>query len=132
MNPRRFVMTASALVLGVIGLAASFAPQEIGRAAGVPANAGLSLIVQLAGALYLSMAVANWTGRESLIGGIYARPLALANLLHFTMGTLALVKHVASNDRTILLLAIVYAVFAVAFGRILFTSPITRATRESG
>jgi hypothetical protein len=123
LNLRRIVMTASALVLALLGISASFAPQELAGVAGLASTETLAVLIQLTGALYLSMAMANWMARESLIGGIYGRPLAVANVLHFTMGALALSRHLPGATWLVALTAI-YAVFALAFGAILFTSPV--------
>src|SRR5690349_3179780 len=69
----RIVMIASALVMAVLGFAATFLPQEILARLGLPADGALPLVVQLTGALYLSFAMLNWTAKESVIGGIYNR-----------------------------------------------------------
>ena len=83
-------MTASALVMGALGLAATFLPQEI--AAYLGASTTLPLLIQILGALYLGFAMLNWMARTSLIGGIYSRPVASGNLVHFVVGALALAK----------------------------------------
>ena len=117
-------MLVSAIFMGAAGLAATFLPEEI--AAAIGAGGAVTLIVQVTGALYVANAMTNWMARESVIGGIYNRPLALGNFLHFTVAGLALIKAVAAGNHAPLLLAIVviYAAFAVAFGVVLFTSPV--------
>src|SRR5712671_1262127 len=110
------LMTVTALSLAIAGLAATFLPQELLGAAGAPASGVLPVIVQLAGALYLGFALLDWMARGSTIGGIYNRPLAMANQLHFFAGTMALLK--ASGHGTplaVALLAIPYALFTIAF-----------------
>jgi hypothetical protein len=121
---RKTIMTVSALALGIAGVAATFLPQEILQKAGVPAAGALPLLVQITGALYLSFAMMNWMAKDSLIGGIYNRPLAIGNLLHFVMGTLALGKG------GLYAVAVVYGIFAVAFTYIVFTSPVQRAASD--
>lgn len=123
---RRAVMISSALALGLAGAAGSFAPAEVAAAAGIAPSGPAVVLVQLTGALYLSLGLANWTAKESLIGGIYARPLAFANFLHFMMGALALLRHVRRLPPAGIALAVGYTVFAVAFGAILFSSPLPR------
>jgi hypothetical protein len=122
----RIIMTASALVLVILGFAATFLPEELLQWIGIAATGVLPLIIQLLGALYLSFAMLNWTAKQSLIGGIYNRPIALGNFLHFMMGALALGKGVIANPaaRVLAPLAIVYALFAVAFALVFFTSPV--------
>ena len=68
----KLVMTVSSLVLGLAGLFLLFAPQEVGAAFGVPLTNPLPVLVQLAGALYLSLALMNWTAKDSVISGVYA------------------------------------------------------------
>lgn len=121
----RFTMAASALVLALFGFAASFLPQELLRLMGSGENLLATLAVQLLGALYLGFALMNWMAKDSLIGGIYNRPVAIANVLHFTAGALALSKGAAAGADPYLILPFlaVYWLFAVLFGRILFTSP---------
>jgi hypothetical protein len=115
-------MMASAVVLGLAGVAASFAPAELLTAWGSPATEQTVVLVQLLGALYLSFALLNWTARGVIIGGIYARPVSLGNFLHFTIGALALGKRIGSRDLGLPLVAalVVYAVFASLFGIVVF------------
>lgn len=122
----RLVMISSALFMAVTGLAATFAPQEIAARLVVHAGKLLALEIQLLGALLLGFAMLNWMARESLIGGIYNRPVAIGNLMHFTIGALALVKGVLAGPRTtaMIVMAVLYALFAIAFGKIVFTSPV--------
>ncbi|HEX8293251.1 MAG TPA: hypothetical protein VF570_15930 [Pyrinomonadaceae bacterium] len=118
----KILMTASSLALGLAGLAASFAPAELLRASGSPAAEPLPVLVQLLGGAYLAFAIANWTAKDSLIGGIYARPLSLANCVHFLTGALALTKQQLSQGANMPLLGLLvaYTVFAVGFGLLVF------------
>lgn len=131
--PTRLVMIASALVMAALGIAATFLPQEVLAWLGTAPDGVLPFVVQIIGALYLSFAMLNWTAKESLIGGIYNRPIAIGNFLHFVMGALALGKGVFADPsaRVLLPLAIAYAIFAIAFAMILFTSPVRTATPTS-
>ena len=118
----RLLMIASALVLGLAGLAATFAPAELLAAWGAPATEQTVIVVQLLGALYFAFALLNWTAKGVMIGGIYARPVSLGNFLHFTMGALALAKQELSHGLglpAVVALA-VYAVFAILFGALVF------------
>ena len=116
------LMVASTVVLGLAGVAASFAPAEILAGLGVPVMAPLPVIIQLLGASYLGFAMANWTAKDNMIGGIYARPLSIGNFMHFMVGALALLKSaVAGGSGTpVVIAAIAYAVFAVMFGSLVF------------
>lgn len=118
-------MRASALVMAVLGLAATFLPQEIVRYAGGTASAAAVVGVQVAGALYVGFALLNWMAQGNLIGGIYSRPVAVGNLAHFTIAALALAKAAASGAHApaIVIAAAVYALFAALFARVVFRPP---------
>ena len=118
----KILMTSSSLILAVAGIFTLFAPDVLLSALGVAVTAELSVLVQLLGALYFSFALMNWTAKDSAIGGIYARPVSLANFSHFFAGTLLLVKYLFSNEFNlpILLILILYAIFAVVFYWLVF------------
>jgi hypothetical protein len=118
----KLLMTISSLMLGLAGIFALFAPEVLLTTLNVPAVSSLTVLVQLLGALYFSFALMNWTAKDSAIGGIYARPVSLANFGHFFSGSLILVKHLLSTEfnLTILLVSILYASFAVIFYWLVF------------
>ena len=120
----RILMTTSAALMAVIGIAASFLPQEVlGLHGTVPDNATV-LIVQMAGAVYIGFAMLNWMARGILIGGIYARPVASGNFLHFVMVAIALIKAAMTHAALPLAIsALVFSVFAVWFGLVVFRAP---------
>ena len=122
----RTLMTLSALVMGALGLAATFLPHEILERAGVPALPPAVLAVQVGGALYLGFAMLDWMARANLIGGIYSRPVAVANLSHFAVAGLALLKVVLAGERSVVVVAAlaVYALFAIAFAVVVFRHPL--------
>jgi hypothetical protein len=90
-------MRLSSFFLVILGLAASFIPQEILAHYGARSSGLGVLLMQVVGALYLGFAVVNWMARDVLIGGIYARPVALGNFLHFGVVGLTGSKAVASG-----------------------------------
>ena len=115
-------MTTCSLILGLAGIFALFAPDVLLAMLGVPMANPLSVLIQLMGALYFSMALMNWTAKDSAIGGIYARPVSLANFVHFFIGTLLLAKYVLSSEFnvSIVLMLVVYAIFAILFYWLVF------------
>jgi hypothetical protein len=121
----RLLLTASALFMGATGIAGSFLPHEILRAAGIAPTGMLPLLVQLLAALLFAFAMVNWLARGSLIGGIYNRPILVGNVAHFTIGALALAKATMAGEGNVVL-TIVYAAFAIGFGMLLFRSPVER------
>ncbi|MEO7406076.1 MAG: hypothetical protein ABIZ92_03630 [Vicinamibacterales bacterium] len=118
----RMLLIASSVAMSVAGVAASFAPVEILKALGSTAPGTAAILVQLLGALYLAFAMTNWTAKGAPIGGIYSRPISTGNLVHFTMGALALAKYGSLHGPDYLLPALVavYAIFAIAFGLLVF------------
>ena len=125
-------MAASALFLGLLGLAATFLPQEILAWAGIAAETTdptAVLLVQALGAAYLGFAILNWMAKGILIGGIYAKPVALGNFLHFTVIALALVKVAFGGEGSAVLVGatVLYALFAAWFGVVMFTDPAKRS-----
>ena len=117
-------MGASALFMAVLGVATSFLPQEILRYTGTVPAPLINSVVQACGALYLGFAILNWMARGVLIGGIYGRPLALGNFLHFVVVAVTLAKVVVDLRLPLVVgLTAAYSVFAVWFGLVLFTHP---------
>lgn len=121
----RVLMGLSALMMAAVGLAATFAPGELLAAVGADAGAWSKLLVQLAGALYLGFAMINWMARGSLIGGIYGRPVATGNLVHFVVMAFAFSRAALVEPAPLLVgAAVVYGVFAMWFAFVAFTSPL--------
>ena len=124
----KLVMGASALFLGTIGLVCTFLPQEILSASGIVSIGIAPLFLQILGALYVSYAMLNWMSKENSIGGIYNRPIAMGNVIHFTMAALALIKgfRAVQFSGWYTALTALYIAFAVLFGLILFTHPLKK------
>jgi len=121
----RLLMGLSAVFMAAFGLVASFVPGDLLVTLGVPPVPVLLTVVQIAGALYLAFAMLNWMARGVLIGGIYSRPLALANFLHFALVAVTLFKAIpALNMISVIAVTLAYAVFAAWFALVLFTHPI--------
>ena len=78
--------------------------------------------MQLLGALYIGFAMANWTAKDNAIGGIYSRPLSLANCVHFVAGALALLKYETAHEfgTSLLPALVVYALLAAGFSYLVF------------
>lgn len=128
----RVLMIASAAFLAMAGVATAFFPDRVlATHDTVPDNATL-LLIQMMGALYLGFAMLNWQARGVLMGGIYARPIALGNFLHFGMVAILLWKAAAIFGVAMLAIsASVFTVFALGFGIVLFRPPVARRPDES-
>lgn len=122
----RIIMTANALFMGGLGLLISFFPQEIMQLMKAQENALSLLILQLLSAFYLAFGILNWMSKRSAIGGIYAKPLATANLVHYAIGALAFMKVVSNIEvyrGVFFTLTIAYISFAALFFFIARTNP---------
>jgi len=118
-------MAASALALALLGLPCIFAPDVVLQKLTGGTSAAAELLVQVTGALYLGFASLNWMGKGNLIGGIYGRPVAIGNLLHFLVAAIALLKGLSAlgGPRFLWPIAIGYASFALGFALVVFRSP---------
>ncbi len=105
-----------------LGLATTFAPQELLHYTGNPAQTVPVLAIQTAGALYLGFAILNWMAKDNAIGGIYSRPVALGNFLHFLLVSTTLLSLVRRGvgEPLLLLVTVLYALFAIGFGLLVF------------
>ncbi len=122
MNTKR-IMTTSALLLICLGILLTFAPEFLIQKLTIASSESSLLLAQIVGALYFANGMLNWMNKDSLIGGIYNRPVAIANFMHFLMGALAIGKiAIASfpNSKLILISGLIYAFWAIIFAVILF------------
>lgn len=128
----KFLMIASAIFMGLIGITLTFMPDNVLTIMGQMPNGTLNLILQLTGALYFGFAITNWMAKTVLIGGIYARPLSIGNFSHFLIAGLALIK-VSMNttiaNAYIYTLTAFYVLFAILFGYVLITHPKQRTKK---
>lgn len=118
----KLLMTSSALVLGLAGIFALFMPDLLLVAQGATVTSATSTLVQLIGTLYFAFALMNWTAKDGIIGGIYARPVSTGNFAHFFTGALLLVKAQFSSEfnglRFIVMIA--YVIYALCFYWLVF------------
>lgn len=121
----RILMMASAFFLGALGISFTFLPEEILQYLHIAENQLLTLLLQVLGALYLGFAVLNWMTKNSIIGGIYGRPLIVSNFLHFGVSAIALLKVAFKSEHVSLVWTwtIFYTVLAVAFAYMWFANP---------
>ena len=126
-NRPSLVLTASAVVYLAGALALLFAPQEALAAAGVPvARAAVALAQSLGSALF-GFSMLNWLQRHARIGGIFGRPVVVANLAHAASAALLLARIATTPPYSLVLWAALalYAVIGVAFAVKLLVSPAT-------
>ena len=128
----KILMVASAIFLAILGILTTFFPYEVLAQHGTEPDGPTVLLIEMMGATYLGFALLNYAARGVIIGGVYARPLALGNFLHFAMVTVALARE--AIDHQVIQLAgsaFVFGIFAVGFGWVLFRQ-IPAASPNSG
>ena len=127
MKLSRTLMMVSAIFMAVLGLITSYFPDRVLETHGTVPDGPTMLLIQMMGALYLGFALLNWTARGVIIGGIYARPLALGNFLHFAMVAVMLTREAIDHGVVQLATsATIFSAFALGFGYLLFRLPIAR------
>lgn len=124
----------SACVLGASGLALLFAPDVILPALvpGLPPAA--AWLGQLLAAAWLGIAALDWLQRSAVLGGIYGRPVVLANLVLYFISALSLGRALAAGAAPLALGVVAAAalVLAVAYGALLFRGPFGPLQRPGG
>ena len=85
-------MTLSAIVMFSAGINLTFAPDLMLNFLNLEANQTTIFLLQIVGALYFGFGMLNWMNKGRPIGGIHNRPVAIANLSHFMIAGLALLK----------------------------------------
>lgn len=120
-------MTITSIILGAAGIILTFAPDIVMGNLSIDNNQASLLLGQVIGGLYFGYSMLNWMTKESLIGGIYNRPIAIANFTHFLIAGLAITKGLISNPALPIALwaaGVVCAVLGLLFIIILFRHPI--------
>jgi hypothetical protein len=113
----KLLLVPSAILLGAAGVVANFMPQEIAGRLGLTGLPAGALLVQLLAGLLIAFALLNWMCRDHRVGGIYGKPLALANALQFAVGAFGLGRAVTGPLQSPLLWAAFafYVLFALGF-----------------
>jgi len=120
----KLILTLSSIFTGALGVTLSFLPQEVFQFHNEPVNMVGVLAIKLLGTCLIALASINWLSKGRLIGGIYNRPLALTNALHFNIGAIILIKTLMITFFwSLFIMSFFYGVFGVAFLKIMFTTP---------
>lgn len=129
----RLLMRASSVFMGVLAVPAIFAPQEVMVYASGQSSVAGALAIQVAGAIYFGFALLNWMAQANLVGGIYGRPVAMGNFVHFFVAALAILKAVLAGQHSMPALAgaAAYAAFAALFAAVLFGNPLRTAAEKN-
>ena len=123
------LMITSAIFLAISGFGFTFFPNEISVLLTNTDNHFFILILQILGALYLGFSYINWMSKNSLIGGIYNKPLLIGNTLHFLTASMAMIKLVFKFENNLQLIiphTIIYCLFTLFFGYVFFSDPFKK------
>ena len=128
----KWLLSSSAVIMGLLGLAGTFIPEEIAKLLGIASTPVTLILLQIIGGLYLGFAMLNWFTRSSLIGGIYNKPVVLGNLMHCIVVFFALIRQLAEQFHIILgILTLVYFGFAVWFTLVMRSNPLSSQSKMS-
>ena len=122
------LMLICAIFLAVNGFRLSFFPNEISLKLTNDDNCIVTLILQIIGALYMGFSYINWMSKNSLIGGIYNKPILIGNTLHFLSASMAMIKLVfkfENNLQLIIPYTMIYCLFTLFFGYVFFSNPFS-------
>ena len=128
----RLLMSCSSAFLAMGGVGLTFFPQGTLARIDAPFDGPVVLLLQVLGAALIGFAMLNWMSRGAPMGGIYGRPVSMANLSHFVIGASALLKGAFAHDFALEVtgLAVIYTIFAIWFAWLLFTHPVTPSIAE--
>ncbi|WP_144511484.1 multidrug DMT transporter permease [Bacillus sp. FJAT-22090] len=128
----KWLLSSSAVVMGLLGLAGTFIPEEISKILEIDSSPIVPIFLQIIGGLYLGFAMLNWFTRSALIGGIYNKPVVLGNLIHCIVVFFALFRQLAEQFHFIsVILTVVYLGFAVWFTLVLRSNPLSNQSKVS-
>ena len=122
----KILMTTSAILLGVMGIIFSFFPDDIIAYLNNDANLISILFLQILSSLYLGFAIMNWMAKGSIIGGIYNKPIAIGNMMHFGVGAIAMLKvifKIQAHTEIIISLTVIYSLLALSFAYVFMNNP---------
>ncbi|MEP2276852.1 MAG: hypothetical protein ABJH98_15455 [Reichenbachiella sp.] len=117
----KVLMIFSVVYLVVQGLILTFLPQEVHAYFNISVNGIGILISQTLGAALLAFALLNWMTRSNILGGIYGKPLMMANFLFFFASGMSYLK--AADGYFIWVMAGLSMAFGFSFGYVAFTHP---------
>jgi hypothetical protein len=132
MIPTRPLQILSTAMLGACGIVTLFAPEVLLSVMGL-ANVTPHWPMQLLAAAWLALAIFDWMTMNFTMGGIYGRPVVTINYAHYFMGAMASLRPAIANGRPGAIgVTVIYGIFAVAYGILLFSpGPAGAASKSS-
>lgn len=120
-----FISRASAAYLGVLGFVMLFAADTILPIV-IPAFPLSAVwLGQLIAGAWLALAAMNWQARNTILGGIYGRPVVYSNVMLFVVTALGVFRAALVAQASPMLWLVVgpSAIFALVYGVLLFRGP---------
>lgn len=114
----KILLGSSAVFLWLMAIVISFFPEEIYDLLNQTYSRLGGLALRILGSFYFAMAIINWMSKGSLIGGIYNKPIAFGNLMHFGITAVALIKiSFKFSDHLFwwIALSVIYVIFSIGF-----------------
>jgi len=120
----RTILTITSILLFATGGLAVFAADEVAGLMDLEVSFETRIFAEFAGIGMLALAIQNWMSRGRPIGGVYARPLGLGNLLLFSTSALTLGRYLAAETlpREMIVVCGVFVLLALAFVWLVFFS----------
>ena len=121
----------SAVVLLLAGAALLFAPDVLLPAVVTDFPPAAAWLGQLLGAAWLGVAALNWLQRATVLGGIYGRPVVLANVALYFISALSLLRALLGGavPAALWLVLVPTALLAAAYGALLLRGPFDALPR---
>jgi len=131
------ITTFSAVVLGTGGVALLFGSDELLPRLMPAMPSSATVLGQLISAGWLALAWLNWNQRRMIVGGIYARPTVLANLMLYLVSAFSLGHPATAGGASpaLVCLTVLFAGLAIVYGALLMRGPFgadTPAGRTAG
>jgi hypothetical protein len=119
------ITTLSACVLATGGVALLFASDELLPRLVPGTTAGATVLGQLVAAGWLAIAWLDWSQRRMLIGGIYGRPMVLANLALYLVSAFSVAHPAMAHGAppVLRLLTLLFGVLALVYAALLLRGP---------
>jgi hypothetical protein len=123
-NPK-VLLSLAAAIYGVTGMGLLFAPLEFGPFLGLSSLAANDVPLQMASAGLIGFAALNWMGRGAIYGGIYGRPIAVANFGFGAVLAPTLMQYQMSGQGQPLgwVLSVLVTALWLAYGALLWSKP---------
>ena len=132
MAPTRILQTLSAATLGACGVVTLFAPEVFLSVIGL-ANVTPHWPMQLLAAAWIALAIFDWMTLGFTMGGIYGRPVVMTNFTFYFIAALTSLRPALVSGRPGAIGAtMIFGIFAVAYGLLLFSSPRNLGGPASG